>query len=223
MSTLSGSVQSAPPGAKGFDADTPVSASAAGQFLARGYRFCVRYVARLTPAAGDLTVAEAEGILKAGLALMVVQHVKADTGWTPDGALGNTYGVNAAVFARRAGVPPGVNVWLDLEGVSPAAAAADVIEYCENWHHRVADAGYLPGIYVGWRPGLSGRQLYELPFQHYWGAYNVDGASTPACEWCLKQSPASGGTIAGIGPHAYDDDVTRTDRAGRNVQWLVSV
>lgn len=222
MPTLSGTVQSAPQGAKGFDANTPISAAAAHQFLARGYRFCVRYVGRLTQNTYDLTYAEAQDIVSAGLALMVVQHVKSEDGWTPDGPLGTTYGTNAAAFAAQAGVPPGVNVWLDLEGVAPGTPAADVIAYCRNWHDRVADAGYVPGIYVGWHPGLSAQQLYALPFQHYWGAYNVNADQAPACGWCLKQAPASGGNIAGIRPDSYDDDVARTDQKGRNVQWLVS-
>lgn len=167
MSTSSGIVQGAPPGAKGFDTNMPVSAAAAQEFLARGYRFCVRNVGRLTPHASDLTADEAQAIVSAGLALMVMQHVPSEDGWVPDGALGNTYGTNAAAFARQAGIPPGVNVWLDLEGVVQGTAVPDVIAYCTSWYDRVSDAGYVPGIYVGWRPGLSGPQLYDLPFQHY--------------------------------------------------------
>lgn len=216
---LPGTVQSAPAGAKGFDADTPIGSAAAHQFAARGYRFCLRYVGRLEMGRGDLTGAEARDILGAGVALMVVQHV-AEQGWSPSGALGTTYGVNAAAFARQVGVPGGVNVWLDLEGVSTSAAAGEVSAYCRSWYQQVSTAGYVPGIYVGWRPGLTGRQLYDLPFQHYWAAYNVDGDSTPACGWCLRQAPGSGGTIAGIATSLYDDDVTRTDAEGRTVRWL---
>jgi hypothetical protein len=222
MPAISGTVKSASPGTKGFGTNTPVSPSAAREFLARGYLFCLRYVGRLAPHPGDLTYAEAEGIVDAGLALMVVQHVQSESGWTPTGALGTTYGANAAAFAQDAGIPPGVNVWLDLEGVSPGTAVEDVIAYCQNWYQGVADAGYLPGIYVGWHPGLSAQQLYDLPFKHYWGAYDVDADSMPACGWCLKESPASGGTIAGIDTEAYDDNLTHIDSAGQTVQWLVS-
>ena len=222
MTTISGIVQSAPPGAKGFDVNTPISTSAAKQFLARGYRFCLRYVGRLTTRPGDLTQAEAQNIVNAGLALMVVQHVKSDHDWTPDGALGTTYGANAALFSQQAGIPPRVNVWLDLEGVAPGTPAEDVIAYCENWYRGVADAGYVPGLYVGDQPGLTGRQLYDLSFQHYWGASNVNNDVKPACDWCLRQRSASGGTIAGVSTDWYDDDFTQTDNAGRTVQWLVS-
>jgi len=217
--TFPGTVQSAPARVKGFDADTPISAAAASQYLAQGYRFCLRYVGRLVMDPGDLTTAEAQDILDAGLALMVVQHVD-DEGWAPTAALGTTYGTNAASFAQKIGIPPGVMVWLDLEGVSTAALAGDVIAYCQSWYQGVAAGGYVPGIYIGWQPGLSGQQIYDLPFQHYWGGYNVDGDATPSCGWCLKQWPGSGGTVAGIEVDDYDDDFTMTDAKGRTVQWL---
>ena len=221
MPTLAGTIQPAPPGVRGFDADLPISAAAAREFAARGYRFCLRYVGRLEMHASDLTTAEAQAILDAGLALMVVQHVESDDGWTPGGPLGTTYGTSAAAFAQAIGVPPGVNVWLDLEGVTPGVDPADVIAYCENWYDRVAAAGYVPGVYVGWHPGLTNQQLYDLKFQHYWGAYNVD-ASIPNRGWCLKQMPGTGGTIADIATSDYDDDVTITDALGGTVTWLTA-
>ena len=219
MPTLPGTAQSATTGVKGFDADTPISFAAAGQFFAQGYRFCLRYVGRTAMGNEDLTSDEAEDILRANLALMVVQHVE-EEGWSPTGGLGTTYGTNAATFSQQIGIPAGVNVWLDLEGVSPAAAAGDVAAYCQAWYTAVAAAGYLPGIYVGWEPGLSAQQIYDLPFQHYWGAYNVDGDATPACGWCLKQHPGSGGTVAGVDTSVYDDDFALTDAEGRTAMWL---
>lgn len=221
MTTLAGTVQSAPAGAKGFDTDVPLSADAAAAFHARGYRFCLRYVGRLEMGPADLTTAEAQAILGAGLALMVVQHVRSDVSWMPSGPLGATYGANAAAFTKAIGIPPGVQVWLDLEGVSEAAAADDVAAYCESWYDAVQGAGYVPGIYVGWHPGLSGQALYGLKFQHYWGAYNVDVA-IPQRGWCLKQSPGTGGTIAGVHTSDYDDDVTLTDAKGGQAQWLAA-
>ena len=220
MATLSGTAQSAPAGAKGFDANTPISSTVAQQFRAHGYQFCVRYVGRTQMASHDLSAAEAQQILAAGLALMVVQHVE-EEGWMPSGALGTEYGANAARFTQEIGVPAGVNLWLDLEGVSTSAAAADVIAYCDNWYDQVAAAGYVPGIYVGWHPGMSEQELYDLKFQHYWGAYNVDVA-IPQRGWCLKQSPGTGGTIAGVHTSDYDDDVSLTDAKGGQAQWLAA-
>lgn len=217
---LSGSIQKAPSGVRGFDANVTIGKDAAAAFYAAGYRFCLRYVGRVEMASHDLTAAEAEDILDAGLALMPVQHVL-NPGWQPTAALGAEYGANAARFTQQIGFPPGVNVWCDLESVADDASAADVIAYCNAWYAGVSGAGYVPGLYVGYQPGLTGQQLYgELQFQHYWAAYNVDGVSTPHPRgWQLIQSVGSG-TIAGITTESYDADETRIDAMQGQVLWL---
>jgi hypothetical protein len=217
---LSGTIQNAPAGVRGFDANTPISSQAGADFYAAGFRFCLRYVGRTHMASYDLTTAEAEDILGAGLALMPVQHVL-DPGWAPTQSLGAEYGANAAQFAQQIGFPPGVNVWCDLESVADDAAASDVTAYCNAWYDGVAAAGYVPGLYVGYQPGLTGQQLYDtLEFQHYWAAYNVDGVSRPSPRgWQLIQSEGSG-TIAGISTEAYDADTTQTDGKGGTALWL---
>jgi hypothetical protein len=217
---LSGSIQSAPSGLKGFDVDAPLSASAAQAFYAAGYRFVVRYVGRTQMASIDLTTAEAEAILGSGLGLMVVQHVL-EPGWSPSGSLGTEYGANAARFAEQIGIPGGVNVWCDLEGVANGTPSQNAAEYCQNWYQQVSSAGYAPGLYVGYEPGLTNQELYDLSFQHYWGAYNVD-ASIPGRGWQIKQSVGTGGTIAGISTETYDDDRTMTDGEGGTALWLVA-
>lgn len=219
-STLPGSTQNAPSGLKGFDANTPISASTAAAFYAAGYRFCVRYVGRTQMASYDLTSTEAKTILEAGLALMVVQHVL-NPGWTPSESLGQEYGANAAKFTKQIGVPTGVNVWCDLEGVSTSCGSSAVEEYCNAWAAEVSASGYVPGLYVGWEPGLTGSQLYDLAFDHYWGAYNVDGDSTPWPRgFQLQQKEGSGGTIGGVSTESYDDDWTETDGEGGTAIWL---
>jgi hypothetical protein len=217
---LAGSIQKAPSGLKGFDANTPISAQAAADFYAAGYRFCLRYVGRTQMATHDLSTQEAETILAAGLALMPVQHVL-NPGWQPTQALGAEYGANAAMFAQQIGFPAGVNVWCDLESVSTSSPASDVIAYCNAWYDGVAAAGYVPGIYIGYEPGLTGTQLYnDLKFSAYWAAYNVDGVSTPHPRgWQLVQSEGHG-TIGGISTEAYDADTTQTDAEGGQALWL---
>jgi Domain of unknown function (DUF1906) len=216
--TLSGTVQPAPAGAKGFDVNLTLTAATAKAFHDAGYRFVVRYVGRRQMASHDLSSDEAKTILGAGLALMVVQHVE-NPGWHPTAALGDEYGTNAAAFARQIGVPAGVNVWLDLESVANGTAASDVIGYCNTWYDRVAAAGYVPGVYVGYEPGLTGQQLYsKLKFQQYWAAYNVD-VSIPNRGWCLKQSVGKG-TVGGITTESYDDDTAVTDQKGGQALWL---
>jgi len=220
-STLSGTVEQARAGLKGFDANTPISASTAAAFYAKGYRFCVRYVGRTTMASYDLTSAEAKTILNAGLALMAVQHVL-NPGWHPTESLGEEYGANAASFAKQVGVPAGVNLWCDLESVATGTAASDVVAYCNAWAAQVSEAGYVPGLYVGYQPGLTGKQLYEdLKFDHYWGAYNIDGDEIPATRGLLlQQKVGSGGTIGGVSTESYDDDVTMNDKLGGSAFWL---
>jgi hypothetical protein len=217
---LTGSIQPAPAGVHGFDANTPICSQTAADFYAAGYRFCLRYVGRTQMASYDLTAGEADIILDAGLGLMPVQHVL-DPGWNPTGSLGAQYGANAAKFAQQIGFPPGVNVWCDLECVADDAAASDVVAYCNQWYAGVAAAGYVPGLYVGYQPGLSGGQLYDsLKFQHYWAAYNVDGVSNPEPRgWQMIQSVGSG-TIGDITTESYDADTTQTDGKGGTVLWL---
>lgn len=219
--TLQGSVQNAPAGIRGFDANAVISSSVARQFVDAGYQFCVRYVGRTQMASHDLSAAEAQTLLDAGLALMPVQHVEAGE-WAASAALGAEYGANAAQFVTAIGFPPGVNVWLDLESVSTQAATADVEAYCRTWYSAVAGAGYVPGVYIGWQPGLNGNQLYALPFQHYWAAYNVDGVSTPHPRgYQLVQSSGSG-NVGTLSTDVYDVDETRVDAMGGQVLWLKS-
>lgn len=218
VTQLPGTVQAAPFDLLGFDANTPISASAAQAFLAKGYRYAIRYVGRRQMKPHDLSSGEAKTILQAGLALMPVQHVELP-GWSPTAALGTEYGINAGRFTKQLGFPSGVCVWLDLEEVSDDSTAADVIAYCNAWYDAVTTAGFTPGIYVGYNPGLTGQQLYaNLRFKHYWGAYNVD-VSIPNRGWQLKQSVGKG-TIGGITTEDYDDDLTLTDKKGGQVLWL---
>jgi hypothetical protein len=217
---LTGSIQTAPAGLRGFDANTPISASTAAAFWNAGYRFCLRYVGRTQMASYDLTTSEAQVLLAQGFGLMPVQHVL-NPGWAPTQSLGEQYGANAAKFAQQIGFPPGVNVWCDLECVADDAKASDVVAYCNAWYTGVADAGYVPGVYVGYQPGLTGSQLYSnLKFSHYWAAYNVDGDSKPTPRgWQMVQSEGSG-TVGGVSTESYDADKTYVDGKGGAVLWL---
>jgi hypothetical protein len=180
MTMLDGHVYTIPNGVRGFDADETISAQAAAAFYAYGYRFCLRYVGRLKANTRDLKRIEATRLLAAGLGLMPVQHVASEMAWTPTPRKGRSYGTFAAAEAARIGIPPGVTVWSDLEGVAPDTDADDVVDYCNNWHAAVAGTGFVPGLYVGWHAGLDATQLYrDLRFTHYWGAYNLNADETP--------------------------------------------
>ena len=55
-----------------------------------------------------------------------------------------------------------------FEGVGNSVAPQDVIDYCQAWYTAVNAAGFVPGIYVGYGSKLTGQQLFDLSFQHYW-------------------------------------------------------
>jgi hypothetical protein len=191
--TLPGHVFTAPDGVRGFDTAERVTPNAAAAFRRHGYRFCVRYVRRDKPHASALSAVEARSLLNVGIGLMLVQYVESDTSWNPSGAKGTTNGGVAAAEAVKLGVPWGVTVWCDLEGVAPGTPAQKVIDYCNRWHSEVTAAGYVAGLYVGYRAGLTPTQLYRaLRFTHYWGAYNLNSDQYPATRGLqMKQLRAS--------------------------------
>jgi hypothetical protein len=212
---LPGTVQQAAPGLTGFDINATVSAGNAQNFKAAGYDFCIRYIPRTAAlAAGNLTNDEAAGIINAGLALMAVQHV-ALPGWEPTAALGTAYGSYAAEYCSEiVGLPQGINIWCDLEGVAPGTGAADVIAYCQAWYHAVHAARYVPGIYVGYDVELSSQQLYQsLSFRHYWRAYNGPQVAVRGFQLVQK-------TEVKVNGFDIDPNVTQSDHLGGIPQWL---
>lgn len=211
---LNGTVQGAAPGLRGFDANTVITAAVAQQFVSQGYAFCVRYLSRGPEKPGDLSPGEAADILNSGLALFPVQHVSAE-GWSPTGTLGQQYGVQAAANAGAVGFPPGVNIWCDLEGVKTGTAAQDVIDYCRAWYDAVNTGGFVPGIYVGANAILTGQQLYDLPFQHYWKSFSRV-PDIPNRGYQLVQHGSQ--PVNGID---IDVDITQTDQKGGQVRWVV--
>src|SRR5215210_2584503 len=187
---LRGNVISAPDGVRGFDTASIVTARAAAAFHNKGFRFCVRYVRRDKPHVSALSATEARALLNAGLGIMAVQYVESESSWNPTAAKGTRNGGIAASEAEKLGLPWGVTVWCDLEGVARGTPAQRVIDYCNRWHSAVSSAGYVPGIYVGWHARLSRVQLYRsLRFIHYWGAYNLNADQYPAVRGLqMKQS-----------------------------------
>ncbi|MEM8641075.1 MAG: DUF1906 domain-containing protein [Cyanobacteria bacterium P01_G01_bin.54] len=213
---LSGIVQSAPNKSVEFDADSQISLAMAQRFHGQGYKFCIRYVSLGAESPGDLDYEEASAILEGGLALMPVQHVS-EPGWFPNAGLGKNHGENAAVNTDRVGFPVKVNVWCDLEGISPSATAQDVIDYCNAWYDSVDTWGYIPGLYVGANSILDGEQLYSLKFQHFWKSESY----VPEVEirsYQMVQSPVSE-PVNGIG---IDRDITYIDDKGGRPQWLIN-
>lgn len=212
---LPGKVEPASASAKGLDVNAVLTDSNTVHIKAQGYDFCIRYIPRTAQLIkGNLSNAEAIRILKAGLALMVVQHV-ANPGWIPSAELGTAYGSYAAVYAKTiVGLPPGVNVWLDLEEVAKDAPDEAIIAYCQQWYNEVKTAGYEPGIYAGYGTGLSSEQLYhDLPFKHYWRAYNGPNVATRGFQLIQK-------TQVKVDSIEVDPDYIQIDKKGDVPFWL---
>jgi hypothetical protein len=220
---IDGQLVVAPDNLRGFDCNRPVTKAIAEQARKKGYSFVARYCARTQLHDYDLTPAESEIILDSGLGLMVVQHV-APENWVPTLGLGSQYGGMATYeMAQRLALKPGTMCWLDLEGVKPGVPAQDVIDYCNLWHGRVANAGFNPGIYVGWHAGLSASDLYrKLRFAHYWAAYNLNADLLPAIRGVqLKQDAAkSADLFPPFTNQDFDVDVAKADSLGGRIQLL---
>jgi hypothetical protein len=212
--SLPGEIEGAIPAVPGFDCNTILFADLAQQFYRQGYKFCVRYLSRGQESSQDLTEQEATDILNAGLALMPVQHVR-KPGWLPNQALGQQDGQAATANAQTVGFPAGVNLWCDLEGVGNSAQPQDVIDYCKAWYEAVSTVGYIPGLYVGAGALLTGQQLYDLPFQHYWRSQSR-----------VPEIPNRGYQILQLFPSVelngvwIDFDIAQTDKEGGTAQWL---
>jgi hypothetical protein len=213
---LNGHLVTVPAGTIGFDCNQPVRPQNAQQLFEAGYRFAIRYVARVTPSKNDLTPTEANVILGAGLALMAVQHVESESSWVPSAAKGASYGQTASDCAQAIGFPPGSLIWLDLEGVANGVDTQIVIDYCNEWHRLVAGCGFLPGMYVGWHCGISAKDLYnELRFTHYWGAYNLNSDEAPIVRGIqMRQGLLRADERAALGGFDLDTDVVRADALG---------
>ena len=188
--TLPGRIFSAPDGVRGIDTTERITSAIAVALRTHGYRFCVRYVRRDKPHASALNPAEANTLLRSGLGLMLVQYVESDSAWSPSAAKGATNGSVAASEAGKLGVPSGVTVWCDLEGVAVGTPRQGVIDYCNHWYSAVSAGGYVPGLYVGYHAGLTPTDLYKrLRFAHYWGAFNLNADQYPAVRGLqMKQS-----------------------------------
>jgi hypothetical protein len=211
------------PGVIGFDINERLDKAKADAFFAHGYTFAVRYVRRNDRHDYDLSESEVSTILQSGLGLMVVQHVKSEP-WRPGLNLGALYGQNAARECKAIGLPPGTMVWCDLEGVALDTKPVSVIEHCNAWFDAVASDGYLPGLYVGFNPGLNASQLYkDLRFSHFWAAYNLNRDQFPLTRGVqmVQRAATAEDRIEGIQQDGFDVDIVVEDHLKGLPQLLV--
>lgn len=206
-------VKQGPLGAIGFDTDTKLDTATCAALAAAGMKFALRYLSLEAPSLTDLTAAETETILDSGLALMPVQHVRSP-GWTPSATTGETDGTRAASNATSAGLPPGLCLWCDLEGVK--GTAADAIAHANAWTAAVRNAGYEPGLYVGAGVPLTATQLFRgLTVTRYWRSFSAVPNVARRGYQMLQLYPET--TIAGI---RVDLDVIQSDYLGDRPLWV---
>jgi len=212
---MNAEVKEAADGAQGFDASTPLSASTCASLVEAGMQFAIRYVSFREPESRDLSVTEVQTILDAGLALMVVQHVR-NPGWAPSATLGTADGQRAVENTSAVGVPSGVCLWCDLEGIN--GTAADTIAYANAWTKAVRAGGYDPGVYIGFGVPLTSEQLYKnLSVRRYWRSFSkVPDVMTRGYQMMQKAERQ----VAGI---RIDPDTIQTDRKGDRPAWLEPV
>jgi hypothetical protein len=219
------SVVEVPDGSLVVDTSARLSAAQAAALAAASWQGrpvvgVIRYVGLSSiPWPGDVSAAELDAILDAGLLLGLVQHCRRpDPGsatWHTTGApMGSQDGAAAVSCARRAGYLAGCHLACDLEDCGSSAAL--VTEHVEAWADEVSAAGYLPLLYVGFCAGLDADQLYALPgFAAYWCDAGPRAVSVRG--FCLRQHATV--SLAGLG---VDPDVASADALGGRLRLLGS-
>jgi len=197
-----------------FDTSQRCSAAQLLALRAAGFRGGVRTVTfSAAPDPSDITAAEVEDFMAAGLGLMVYQRVR-NPGWLPSAALGEADAVVSLAKVAAAGYLAGGSLWDDLEGIGGVGGAT--VEYANAKAGAVKAAGYAPGEYVGFEVPLTGEQLFrDLAASCYWRAPgnipDVEGRG-----YALVQV-AENVPVAGV---LVDVSVARADRLGGRASWM---
>jgi hypothetical protein len=180
-----------------------------------GYSCIIRYVPHVgSSGAFDIDAEELGAILGAGLAVMLVQHVRVP-GWNPADVSGAADGDRAVAFAKTAGYAEGAHVFVDLEGISGTAAATK--SFAEDWARRVRAGGFSAGAYVGYSVPLSPEALYLLHgINSYWSDLGPRHVATRG--FALKQHATI--TLNGI---KYDPNTIQIDGRGETPVWMTPV
>jgi hypothetical protein len=199
-------------GARGWDSVNATDDVMAAKMRATGMEFTVRYLGLLTPRERDV-------VLVHDLALMPVTLCRAP-GWLPSEALGLQDGAEAVRHLDGL-LPKGCTVGRDLEG--PGGNAQSVVDYVNAWCRPVREAGYDPGLYVGYGCHLTGAQLEDLAVDRYWHslsrvADDLGATAEPRAGWCMHQLYAT------TTWHGYTVDVNFIQRDYRNrlPNWVVA-
>ena len=200
--------QTSRPYSIGVDTIATLTTTNVTALKAAGYIFAVRYL-------GGLTVSEVYDILAGGMALMPVTYSRGG-GWTPSAMLGVSDGNSTVASLHALGLPKGITVWCDLEGMG--GVAADTIAYANAWAVAVKAAGYIPGAYIGAGIPLNSSEIYKLVVSAYWHSCSqVPDVDT--CGYMMIQLYPPNAIICGV---EVDIDVIESDHKNRLPIWAVS-
>lgn len=203
----------------GLDTNAKISESRAQALAAsklpggQAVQFVWRYVSLGPPSPSDITSDERDGILGAGLWLMLVQHAHLP-GWVASQAQGKRDGDFAQEHAHSVAYPLGCSLAFDLEGCRSVGPA--VIDHCTEWALAVADAGFSPVLYVGYATGLTPTALGHLPFRAYWSDFGQRSVQPQG--FACKQHAQS--ALAGI---PIDPDHASPDIVGNTLYAMAAL
>jgi Domain of unknown function (DUF1906) len=198
-----------PHGARGADMVQTLTDSTAAALKAAGFDFVVRYLGGLSPA--ELAI-----ILAAGLGVELVTYSRAP-GWAPSLDMGLADGRTDRGHLDALGIPPGMVVWIDLEGAR--GTSAEVSDWVTARASTLTNVGFVAGVYAGAGCVLNAAELYSLKgVTRYWRAFN-QGIPEPACGFCQFQTFPPNQTRAGV---LVDVDFVQSDYHGRFPTMLVA-
>ncbi len=134
---------------------------------------------------GAITKTRVAAVLAAGMGFMPVTFAGEYTDGPQDELL----------QLAEIGVPKGVTVWLDMEGLTAFHTDPKLlIAKVEAWAAPIVSAGYIAGLYVGVPQPLTSGELYALRgITRYWRGQgrvvdrNNDLAEPCGCGWCMTQ------------------------------------
>ncbi len=184
------------------------TAAQAGGLAAAGVHCVAGYL-------GAMTAARLAVILAAGMAFLPVTFA----GAYADGP------ANEVGQLQALGIPPGASVFLDVEGLNAFHTDPNDLAVAINaWADGIADAGYVPMLYVGVPQPFTSGQLYALRVRGYWRGQgsirdHANALVEPGCGWLMTQMFPS----RNIGEPAtwVDMNMIGADYKGRVPSWVV--
>lgn len=181
------------------DTNMKITAAEAVALYAAGVRVIVRYVFFGPARAGDIDATELQGLLAAGLTVVLVQHPRLPKNNVLSDATGHSDASWAIKNALAAGYDPSVvsarlHLALDMEGV---VSGGNV--HAPAWCTDVYAAGFGVLVYNGYACGISSAQCDALPGSpEFWcDAAPLKVRPAPAVGYALHQQMQS--IVAGIG------------------------